>query len=166
MSIIKNLSFLREILNYPNQFWKLLNVGLQADRLLKQAQRIHQINQSGQYSIYVFAGLECDILTNGQLDFPNEILKELDYVVVSVHRAFKQDEQTMTARLIKAIENPYTTMIGHVTGRLLLRRKPYALNLNKVIDACIANHKIMELNAQPLRLDMDWRYWHKAAEKV
>ncbi len=139
--------------------------GLQADRLLEQIQRIRQINQSGQYSLYVFAGLECDILTNGQLDFSNDILKELDYVVVSVHRAFKQDEQTMTARLIKAIENPYTTIVGHVTGRLLLRRDPYALNLNKVIDACIANHKIMELNAQPTRLDMDWRYWHKAAEK-
>ena len=139
--------------------------GMQADRLLEQVQRIRKINQSQRYSIHVFAGLECDILTNGQLDFPNEILKKLDYVVVSVHRAFKQDEQTMTARLIKAIENPYTTMVGHVTGRLLLRRDPYAVNLNKIIDACIANHKIIELNAQPLRLDMDWRYWHKAAEK-
>lgn len=139
--------------------------GLQEDRLLKQIQRIRQINQSGDYSIHVFAGLECDILTNGQLDFSDDVLKELDYVVVSAHRAFKQDEQTMTARFIKAIENPYTTIIGHVTGRLLLRREPYALNLNKVIDACIANHKIMELNAQPSRLDMDWRYWHQAAEK-
>lgn len=139
--------------------------GLQANRLLAQIQRIRQINQSGKYSTYLFAGVECDILTNGQLDFSDEILKELDYVIISVHRAFKQDEQTMTARLIKAIENPYTTIVGHITGRLLLRRDPYAVNLDKVIDACIANQKIMELNAQPLRLDMDWRYWHKAAEK-
>lgn len=139
--------------------------GLQADRLLKQVQQIRKINQSGKHSIHVFAGLECDILTNGQLDFPDEVLKELDYVVISVHRSFKLDESTMTARLIKAIENPYTTMVGHVSGRLLLRRDPYAVNLPKVIDACIANHKVMELNAQPTRLDMDWRYWHNAAEK-
>jgi DNA polymerase (family X) len=139
--------------------------GMQADRLLEQIERIRRINQSGRYRIYAFAGLECDILTNGQLDFPNDVLKELDYVVVSVHRSFKQDERTMTARLIKAIENPYSTIVGHVTGRLLLRREPYAVNMTKVIDACIANHKMMELNAQPERLDMDWRYWHKAAEK-
>lgn len=139
--------------------------GMQADRLSAQIEHIRKINESGKYSIYVFAGLECDILTNGDLDFSNNILKELDYVVVSVHRAFKQDEQTMTTRIIKAIENPYTTIVGHVSGRLLLRRDPYAINLTKVIDACIANHKIMEINAQPTRLDMDWRYWHKAIEK-
>jgi len=139
--------------------------GMQENRLLEQIERIHKINRSGKYQIHVFAGLECDILTNGELDFSNDVLKELDYVVVSVHRAFKQDEQTMTARIIKAIENPYTTIVGHLTGRLLLRREPYALNLPKVIDACIANHKLMELNAQPLRLDMDWRYWHKAIDK-
>lgn len=139
--------------------------GLKEDRLFEQVKRIHMLNQSGRFSIHVFAGTECDILTNGQLDFSNQVLKELDYVVVSVHRSFQLDEKTMTARLIKAIENPYTTMVGHVTGRLLLRRNPYAVHLTKVIDACIANHKIIELNAHPMRLDMDWRYWHKASEK-
>ena len=74
-------------------------------------------------------------------------------------------KKKMTARLIKAIENPYTTMVGHVTGRLLLKREPYALNLSQVIDACIANETMMELNAHPMRLDMDWRYWHKAADR-
>ena len=139
--------------------------GMDEDRLFEQVQRIHKLNKSRKFSIHVFAGIECDILTNGALDFPNHVLKELDYVVASVHRSFQLDEKTMTARLIKAIENPYTTMVGHVTGRLLLRRDPYAVNLTKVIDACIANHKIMELNAHPMRLDMDWRYWHKASEK-
>jgi DNA polymerase (family 10) len=139
--------------------------GMSEDHLLEQVKRIHKINQSGKYSLHVFAGLECDILKNGKMDFSDDILKELDYVVASIHSVFNLDEKTMTARLIKAIENPYTTIIGHVTGRLLLRRDPYPVNLPKVIDACIANNKVMELNAQPTRLDLDWRFWHKAAEK-
>lgn len=139
--------------------------GMQADRLFEQVNKIRAINRSGKYSLHVFAGLECDILTDGQLDFPDDVLKTLDYVVASVHRSFNLDEKSMTARLIKAIENPYTTILGHVTGRLLLRRDPYPVNLAKVIDACIANHTIMELNGNPKRLDMDWRYWHKASEK-
>lgn len=139
--------------------------GMKEDRLFEQVQRIKKLNNSCKFSTHVFTGIECDILTNGSLDFPDRVLKELDYVVVSVHRSFQLDEKKMTARLIKAIENPYTTMLGHVTGRLLLRRDPYAVNLTKVIDACIANDKIIELNAQPERLDMDWRHWHKASEK-
>lgn len=139
--------------------------GMTEDRLFEQVQRIHKLNKSGKYSIHIFAGLECDILPNGKLDFPDRVLKELDYVVASVHSSFKLDEKKMTARIIKAIENPFTTMIGHPTGRLLLRRDPYAVNLPKIIDACIANGKIIELNAQPSRLDMDWRFWHKASDK-
>ncbi len=139
--------------------------GMDEHRLYDQIKRIDKLNKSKKFSVHLFSGLECDILTNGTLDFPNEVLKELDYVIVSVHRSFKMSEKAMTARLIKAIENPYTTMVGHVTGRLLLKREPYLVNLPKVIDACIANHKIIELNAQPSRLDMDWRFWYKAAEK-
>lgn len=139
--------------------------GMQAERLFEQVHKIRSINRSKKYSLHVFAGLECDIMTDGQLDFPDEVLKELDYVVASVHRSFNLDEKMMTARLIKAIENPYTTILGHVSGRLLLKREHYAVNMSKVIDACIANNTIMELNAQPMRLDMDWRFWHKAAEK-
>jgi DNA polymerase (family X) len=139
--------------------------GMDERRLMKQIERIRSINQSHKAPLYVFAGLECDILNNGQLDFPNGVLKELDFVIVSIHRSFNLDQKTMTSRLIKAIENPYTTMVAHPTGRLLLKRDPYAVNMAKVIDACIANHKIIELNAHPMRLDMDWRLWHKAAEK-
>lgn len=139
--------------------------GMDEKRLFKQLERIGKLNKLKKYRTHLFAGLECDILNNGRLDFPNNVLKELDYVIVSVHRSFNLDEKTMTARIIKAIENPYTTMLGHATGRLLLRREPYAVNLSKVIDACIANHKIIELNAHPMRLDMDWRFWHRAKEK-
>src|ERR1700722_13815148 len=139
--------------------------GLDESKLFDQIERIQKLNRSKKFSTYVFAGLECDILTDGKLDFPDHVLKELDFIIISIHRSFQMDEKTMTARLIKAIENPYTTMVGHLTGRLLLRREPYALNTSKVIDACIANQKIMELNANPMRLDMDWRLWHKASEK-
>jgi DNA polymerase (family 10) len=113
----------------------------------------------------VFAGVECDILADGRLDFEDAILARLDYVVASVHNAFAQDEATMTARIIRAIEHPSTMMLGHVTGRLLLRREGYKVDVAKAIDAAIANGVIIELNASPYRLDMDWRHWRKAAER-
>lgn len=139
--------------------------GMDEKRLFAQVKTIDALNRSKKFSTFVFAGLECDILTNGKLDFPDSVLKELDYVVASVHRSFNLSEMAMTQRIIKAIENPYVTILGHVTGRLLLKRDPYAVNLSKVIDACIANGTIMELNAHPMRLDMDWRLWHRAKDK-
>jgi DNA polymerase (family 10) len=139
--------------------------GLSAEKLLKQVEEIRKLNASKQFRPYIFAGTECDILAGGKLDFPDEVLMKLDYVVASVHNALRQDEKTMTKRIIRAIENPYTTMIGHVTGRLLLQREACKVNLTKIIDACIANRKIIELNCNPMRLDMDWRYWHAAREK-
>ncbi len=139
--------------------------GQTEEQVLKQLQEIRKINASKKYKTYIFAGVECDILPSGKLDFSNELLSKLDYVVVSVHSVLNQDEKTMTKRIIRAIENPYSTMVGHVTGRLLLRREGYSVNVAKVIDACIANGKIMELNANPQRLDMDWRYWHAASSR-
>ncbi len=139
--------------------------GMDEDRLFAELERIRKLNRSKKFSTHVFAGLECDILNNGSLDFPNSVLKQLDFVIVSIHRSFNMTEKAMTNRLIKAIENPYTTMVAHLTGRLLLKRDAYALNIPKIIDACIANHKIIELNAFPNRLDMDWRFWRKAKEK-
>lgn len=139
--------------------------GLNEERLLIQQERIRILNQSGEFKPYIFAGVECDILEDGSMDIDDDVLAQLDYVVASVHRRFKQDRPAMTARIIKAIENPYVTILGHVTGRILLRREPADMDLEKVIDACIANGVFMELNASPYRLDMDWRYWHAAAEK-
>jgi DNA polymerase (family X) len=139
--------------------------GQSEERLLKQVEEIRRLNTSKKFRTYIFAGVECDILSDGKLDFSDKILKTLDYVVISVHSSLQQDEKTMTKRIIRAIEHPYTTMLGHVTGRLLLKREGYKVNLAKVIDACIANKKIMELNADPMRLDMDWRWWHFASEK-
>ena len=139
--------------------------GLSEERLLKQADEIHALNASKRFRTHVFTGTECDILPDGRLDFEDAVLAKLDYVVASVHNVFTQEEAVMTARLIRAIEHPRTTMIGHLTGRLLLRREGYRLDVGKVVDAAIANDVIIELNASPWRLDMDWRHWRKAAEK-
>jgi DNA polymerase (family 10) len=139
--------------------------GLNEAKLLKQVEEIRALNASKRFKTHVFAGTECDILPDGRLDFEPSILKQLDYAVVSVHSAFTQDEATMTARILRAIEQPHVTMLGHLTGRLLLRREGYAVNTGKIIDAAIAHGVIIELNANPQRLDMDWRHWRRAAER-
>ena len=139
--------------------------GLSEERLLNQVEEIRALNAAKRFKTHVFTGTECDILTDGRLDFEDAVLAKLDYVVVSIHNVFTQDEATMTARIIRAIEHPRTTMLGHLTGRLLLRREGYRVDTAKVIDAAIANQVIIELNASPWRLDMDWRLWRKAAER-
>lgn len=139
--------------------------GMSEDKLLKQVQEIKKLNEQTAPHFKIFTGVECDILKDGQLDYSDDILELLDFVIVSIHRYFSQEEEVMTQRLIKAIENPYTTMVGHLTGRLLRLRDPYQLNRQKIIDACIANDKIIEINSSPNRLDMDWRLWIKAREK-
>lgn len=139
--------------------------GLSEERLLKQIADINALNASGRFRTHVFTGTECDILPDGRLDYDDATLAYLDYVVASVHNALTQDEDTMTVRIIRAIENPCVTMLGHMTGRLLLRREAYQVNTGKIIDAALANNVIIELNANPLRLDMDWRHWRRAAER-
>lgn len=139
--------------------------GLDEARLEKQIEEIRQLNASKRFKTWVFSGTECDILPDGRLDFFPEVLAQLDYVVVSVHSSFRQDRATMTARIIRAIESEHVTMLGHLTGRLLLEREAYDVDVDQVIDAAVANGVVIELNASPMRLDMDWRHWRKAAEK-
>jgi DNA polymerase (family X) len=139
--------------------------GLSEERLLGQVREIRALNSAKRFETHLFAGVECDILPDGRLDYDDGVLSELDYVVVSVHNAMAQSEAVMTARIIRAIEHRYVTILGHLTGRLLLRREGYKVNAAKVIDAAIANRVIIELNANPQRLDMDWRLWRKAAER-
>ena len=139
--------------------------GLTEERLLKQIKEIGALNRSRRFKTHVFSGTECDILPDGSLDFDAAMLAQLDYVVVSVHNAFTQDNATMTARIIRALETPCVTMLGHLTGRLLLRREGYAVDAEKIIDAAIAQGVAIELNASPWRLDMDWRLWRKASER-
>jgi DNA polymerase (family 10) len=139
--------------------------GLDEARLAAQVAEIQALNAAKKFKTHIFSGTECDILPDGRLDFDDATLATLDYVVASVHSAFTQDEATMTARIIRAVENPCVTMLGHLTGRLLLRREGYAVNVGKVIDAAIAHRVVIELNAHPNRLDLDWRHWRRAAER-
>lgn len=139
--------------------------GLDEQRLLAQIAEIQEMNKEWNGDFRLFAGSEVDILKDGSLDFPDEILGQLDYVVASVHAVFNLSEAEMTARIIKAISNPHVTMLGHMTGRLLLQREGYQLNVPAIIDAAAATGTIIELNCSPWRLDMDWRWWPLAKEK-
>ena len=139
--------------------------GLDDARVLKQLESIRAFNESGESPVHIFSGIECDILPDGSLDLEDATLNALDYAVMSVHSSFNQTEEEMTTRVIRAIEHPATVMLGHPTGRILLRREPYKIDLQKVIDAAIANRVIIEINANPHRLDMDWRLWRRAAER-
>ncbi len=138
--------------------------GLDDKRLLAQVARIRDLNTTFN-GFRLFAGTECDIKKDGSLDFPDEVLAQLDYVVASVHASFTLGEAEMTKRIIKAISNPYVTMLGHLTGRLLLTRDSYQVNIPAVIEAAAETGTIIELNANPRRLDMDWRWWPLAREK-
>ena len=138
--------------------------GLDETRLAAQVARIAELNAADS-EFRIFAGTECDILKDGSLDFPDEVLATLDYVVASVHSSFTLPEAEMTKRIIRAMENPHVTMLGHLTGRLLLSREPYQLNIPAILDAAAATGTIIELNANPRRLDMDWRWWPLAREK-
>ena len=142
--------------------------GLDADRLAAQGEQIRALNAKYQRDgahFRLFAGLECDVLKDGTLDFPDAVLAALDYVVVSVHNSFNQPAPEMTRRLIRAMENPYVTILGHLTGRMLLIREGYAVDVPAIIDAAAATGTIIELNGNPRRLDMDWRWWRRARAK-
>ncbi len=128
--------------------------GLTPDRLLAQIQQVREINTEID-GMEVLAGSEVDILKDGSLDFPDELLAQLDIVVASVHAGFSMTEAEMTDRVIRAVENPYVTIIGHPTGRLLGRRPGYAINLEAVIDAAAAHCVALEINAAPSRLDLE-----------
>jgi DNA polymerase (family 10) len=137
--------------------------GLDVKRLEKQIEEIQSLN-SKKPKCTLLSGTECDILKGGKLDFPDSLLKDLDYVVASVHSGFTSDEKEMTDRILCAIENPHVTCLGHPTGRLLLEREAYPVNIPKILDAAAANGTWIELNANPWRLDLDWRWWHKARD--
>jgi len=138
--------------------------GLNELRLREQISEIRALNE--QFDDFaLIAGSEVDILKDGSLDFEDDLLQELDYCVASVHNSFTLDEDTMTKRIIRAMENEHVTMLGHVTGRLLLKRDPYAVNIEKIIACASETRTVIELNCSPYRLDMDWRWWKKAREK-
>ena len=138
--------------------------GLDETRLLAQIEAIARLN-AGYENFRLFAGSEVDILKDGSLDFEDDLLAQLDYCVASVHGSFALPEEEMTRRICRAMENEHVTMLGHVSGRLLLKREPYAVNHAMIIDCAAETRTIIELNCSPQRLDMDWRWWKRARDK-
>lgn len=138
--------------------------GVAAEKLLAQVTAIRKLNETFD-GFRLFAGVECDILRDGSLDFSDDVLSQLDYVVASVHSAFGLTETDMTQRVIRAMENPFVTMLAHPTGRLLLKREPYQINIPEILDAAARTGTWIELNAAPKRLDLDWRWWPLAKQK-
>jgi DNA polymerase (family X) len=138
--------------------------GLDKAKLSAQVAAIRKLNQKFN-GFRLFTGIECDILRDGSLDFPDEVLAKLDFVVVSIHSVFNLSEAEMTKRIIRAISNPFVTILAHPTGRLLLQREPYLVDLASILDAAAETGTWVELNAAPKRLDLDWRWWPRANEK-
>jgi DNA polymerase (family 10) len=135
--------------------------GLTPDRVREQHAEIDALNARLK-GIRLFKGTECDILADGRLDFDDEVLASFDYVVASVHTSFNQSEEEMTARIIRAISHPRVTMLGHATGRLLLRREGYKVDLEAVLQAAARHGTLIEINAHPQRLDLDWIHCKRA----
>jgi DNA polymerase (family 10) len=138
--------------------------GLKEDRLLAQWQEVDALNRE-LAPFRIFKGIESDILSDGSLDYEENILKQFDFIIASIHSNLRMDLEKATTRLLRAIENPYTTILGHPTGRLLLSRPGYPVDHEKIIDACAANQVAIELNANPYRLDLDWTWIQYALEK-
>lgn len=138
--------------------------GLTEERIKQQHLEIDELNKK-LAPFFIFKSIECDILNDGNLDYTDNILSTFDLVITSIHSNLKMNEEKAMMRLLRAIENPYTTILGHMTGRLLLSRPGYPVNHKTIIDACVANQVAIELNAHPRRLDMDWRWIGYALEK-
>ncbi|MBK8888766.1 MAG: DNA polymerase/3'-5' exonuclease PolX [Saprospiraceae bacterium] len=139
--------------------------GLNEESVLMQWNEIENLNNQFADGFKIYKGIESDILTDGSLDYSDDILAGFDLVIASVHSVLNMDEEKATRRLITAIENPYTRILGHPTGRLLLARRGYPVDYKKVIDACAANNVVIELNANPQRLDLDWTWIPYALDK-
>jgi DNA polymerase (family 10) len=139
--------------------------GLTEERLRQQAEEIDRLNEEFAGRLYILKGTECDILRDGTLDFDDEVLARLDFVVASIHSNFNLTSQEQTQRMLRAISHPYVDIIGHPTGRILLGRAGYTLDMEAVIDAAAGHNVCIEVNANPARLDLDWRLLHKARDK-
>lgn len=137
--------------------------GLKIDAIKRQHEEIDLLNEQLK-PFYIFKGIESDILAEGALDYKDNVLETFDFVIASIHSSFSMTEQEMTKRIIRAVSHPATTILGHPTGRLLLERDGYAVDIPAVLDACHEHGVAVELNANPLRLDLDWRYLKRAKE--
>ncbi len=143
--------------------------GMPIERVRRQQAEIERLNREfaddGGGAFRIFSGVESDILADGALDYPDDVLASFDFVVASIHTRFNMTEQEATERVLRAVANPYTTILGHPTGRLLLAREGYPLDHEAVIDGCAAHGVALELNANPYRLDLDWRWIRRATRQ-
>ena len=137
--------------------------GLSIERIEKQQEEIDALNKK-LAPFKIFKSIECDILNDGRLDYEEAVLATFDLVICSVHQNLKMTEEKAMQRILTAIENPYCHILGHPTGRLLLSRKGYPIDHLKIIEACVKNNVVIEINANPRRLDMDWRFIQQAIE--
>lgn len=138
--------------------------GLTEERIREQHRQVDELNEKLR-PFRIFKSIECDILNDGALDYSNNVLATFDLVIASVHSNLKMTEEKAMMRLLNAIQNPYTTILGHMTGRLLLSRPGYPVDHKKIIDTCAAHNVVIEINAHPRRLDIDWRWVDYAMEK-
>jgi len=137
--------------------------GLKEEAVREQRREIDAYN-AAHPDFHIFAGIESDILPDGSLDYPEEVLSGFDFVIGSVHSSFGMEKSAMTERIVKAMHSPYMTMLGHPTGRLLLARDGYEVDLNEIIRVAALTRTIIEINASPYRLDLDWRWCRQAKE--
>ena len=136
--------------------------GLSVDQIVEQHREADLLNKRFGKDFRILKGIESDILADGSLDYTDDVLERFDFVVASIHGRFKLDRKAQTQRLLRAISDPHTTIIGHMTGRQLQRRPGYEIDVEKVLRACAKHDVVVEINAHPWRLDLDWR-WHQAA---
>src|SRR6266702_2725008 len=139
--------------------------GLNEDAVRRQQEEIDALNEEYAGRLRILKGTECDILRDGSLDYADDVLQSFDFVIASIHSNFNLPSEEQTRRMIRAISNPYVNIIGHPTGRILLGREGYTLDIEAVIDAAAEHGVCIEINASPLRLDLDWRYLHRARDK-
>lgn len=138
--------------------------GLSVERLREQCLEVEALNEKLK-DFHIFKGTECDIIRNGQLDYDNATLDQLDIVIASVHSVLRMSKADATERLLTAIANPYTMMLGHPTGRILLSREGYPLDMERILDACAEHNVAIEINASPYRLDLDWTFVRAAVDR-
>jgi DNA polymerase (family 10) len=138
--------------------------GLKPERVRAQWELADALNRRFRGGFRIFMGIESDIREDGSLDYPDEVLSGFDYVVASIHSRFKLEPSRQTERMLRAVANPHTTILGHLTGRLLLRRDGYELDIDSVLRACAEHGVAVEINANPHRLDLDWRWYRRALE--
>ncbi len=139
--------------------------GLNEDALRRQGEEIDRLNEEFAGRLYILKGTECDILRDGSLDFSDEVLSHLDFVVASIHSNFNLSPEEQTQRILRAIAHPYVDILGHPTGRILLGRAGYTLDMEAVIEAAATHGVCIEINAHPSRLDLDWRFVHRARDR-